>query len=66
MSDMLWGAKAIAAHIGVSVDTVYAWAADPMKPIYKPGGRYCADKGELALWVRTKPRETPISPDFSQ
>lgn len=64
--ETLWGAKAIATFIGVSVDTVYVWATDPMKPIYKPGGRYCANKDELALWLRSKPGETQISPDFSQ
>ena len=56
---MLWGAKAIANFMGRSVDTVYNLADDPKAPIYKPGGRYCAIKSELLVWIKTKPTKNP-------
>jgi hypothetical protein len=59
--DHLWGAKAIAAFIGRSVDVVYELADDETAPVHKPGGRYYAAKSELRCWLRTKPtRKTPI------
>ena len=64
--ERLWGASEIAAFLGVSVETVYAWAADPAVPIYKPGSRYFAIKSELRDWLRSKPRETPSFPDLHQ
>lgn len=54
-SEALWGAKAIANFMGRSVDTVYNLADDPKAPVYKPGGRYCAMKSELLVWLKTKP-----------
>lgn len=54
-NDALWGAKAIARFIGASVDFVYVLAADPAAPVYKPGGRYFANKAELEVWLRSKP-----------
>ncbi|PSO30217.1 DNA-binding protein [Bradyrhizobium sp. MOS002] len=56
-NDELWGAKAIARHIGCSVDWVYQLAADPDAPVFKPCGRYFAMKSELRSWLRTKPVE---------
>lgn len=64
--DRLWGASEISAFLGVSVETVYTWAADPDVPIYKPGSRYFAIKSELRDWLRSKPRETPNIPDLAQ
>ena len=55
---MLWGAKAIANFMGRSVDTVYNLADDPQAPVYKPGGRYCAMKSELMVWLKTKPTKS--------
>lgn len=55
-ADAIWGAKAIAQFMGLSVDVIYDLADDPSAPIYKPSGRYCAIKGELLIWMKTKPR----------
>ncbi|MGE0853638.1 MAG: helix-turn-helix transcriptional regulator [Hyphomicrobiaceae bacterium] len=51
----LWGAKAIARFLGVSQDTVRAWARDPQVPIFKPPGsrRLFALRSELLRWLRT-------------
>lgn len=57
-ADAIWGAKAIAQFMGLSVDVVYDLADDPDTPIYKPSGRYCALKGELLNWMKTKPKVT--------
>lgn len=57
--EKLWGAPAIAAALGVSVDKVYALASDPRVPIYKPAGAgYFAIRNELASWLRGKPTGT--------
>lgn len=54
----LWGASAIAAFLGISVDKVYTLAKNPVVPVYKPeGGGYFAFKSELMAWLRTKPPE---------
>lgn len=53
-SELLWGAKAIGNFLGRSVDFVYDLADDPVAPVYKPGGRYCAVKSELMCWIKTK------------
>lgn len=63
--DALWGAKAIAGFAGVSVDTVYAWASDPESPVYKPRGRYFAERSAMRMWLRSKPMKTQISPDLT-
>lgn len=53
----IWGAEAIAAFLGVSVDTVYDLAKEPGVPISKPpgSGRYFAFRRDLMAWLRTKP-----------
>jgi hypothetical protein len=51
--DKLWGARAIADALGVSVDKVYELARDPSVPIFKPAG-YFARRSELDTWLRTK------------
>lgn len=54
--EKLWGAPAIAAALGVSVDKVYSLACNPAVPIYKPeGGGYFAFRHELNHWLRSKP-----------
>ena len=52
--EKLWGAPAIAAALGVSIDTVREWARDPAIPIYKPKG-YFARRSELDAWLSKKP-----------
>lgn len=63
--ERLWGATEISAYLGISVETVYAWAADPRCPIYKPGRRYFALKSELRGWLRSKPGETRNYPELA-
>lgn len=53
--EKLWGAPAIAAALGVSTDTVARLARTEGCPIFMPGGRYFAMRGELERWLRTKP-----------
>lgn len=53
--EKLWGARAIAAALGVSVDTVVSLSRSADCPIYRPSGRYFALRGELERWLRTKP-----------
>ncbi len=52
--EALWGARAIAQFLRVSVDSVYDLARDPACPIHKPSGRYFAMRSELMRWLRTK------------
>ncbi|MGB3831208.1 MAG: helix-turn-helix domain-containing protein [Mesorhizobium sp.] len=52
--EKLWGAPAIAAALGVSVDTIYTLAKREDCPIYRPGGRYFAMRSDLEKWMRTK------------
>lgn len=53
--EQLWGRKAIANALGVSVDMVVSLARSPDCPIYRPAGRYFAYWSELGTWLRTKP-----------
>lgn len=52
----LWGLAAIAACLGVSVDTARRWASDPASgmPISKPGGRWFAERRALLAWRRQR------------
>ncbi len=52
----LWGAETIARYLGVSPDSVRAWAKEAGVPIYQPRPRtYYAMTAELDAWLRTKP-----------
>ena len=53
----LWGAREIAAVIGVSEATVYRLAGKDEVPIYRPPGTgtLFAYRPELTAWLRTKP-----------
>lgn len=48
----LWGMKAIAGCLGVSVETARRWANDPAcnLPVTKPMGRWFAKSRELLEW----------------
>ncbi len=50
----LWGLSAIAACLGVSVDTARRWATDPASgmPVSKPMGRWFAERSALIAWRR--------------
>lgn len=50
----IWGLAAIAATIGLSVDTVRDLAQEEGVPIYRPSGRYFAWSHELVAWLRSK------------
>lgn len=52
----LWGARAIAATLGVSEHTVRRWHDDPANdvPISAPGGRLFAFRSELLAWLRSR------------
>lgn len=51
--EKLWGAPAVAAAAGVSVDTIYRWAKNSSIPVYRRGGRYFAIRSELEQWLRS-------------
>lgn len=50
----IFGMKAIARCLGVSVPTVKRWVNNPKSgiPISKPMGRWFANRGELLAWQR--------------
>lgn len=53
MSPDPWlSADAIAAHLGVTKDTVYAWIADKRMPAHKVGRLWKFQAGEVDAWVR--------------
>lgn len=52
--EALWGARAIAKFLRLSVDAVYDLALDPQCPIFRPSGRYFATRSELMRWLHTK------------
>ncbi|EYD74085.1 hypothetical protein Rumeso_04338 [Rubellimicrobium mesophilum DSM 19309] len=53
-ADKLWGLRAIAQALGLSVDTTRRLARKPGVPIYQPAGRYFAVRSELNAWLRSK------------
>ena len=53
-SEKLWGLRAIARALGLSVDATRRLAKKPEVPIYRPDGRYFAVRAELNAWLRSK------------
>lgn len=43
----------IAAHLGVTKDTVYAWITDKRMPAHKVGRLWKFQASEVDAWVRT-------------
>lgn len=52
--EKIWDLPAIAACLGVSVDTARRLAKKEGVPIYRPGGRYFALRSELLRWLQSK------------
>ncbi len=53
MSDPWLSADAIAGHLGVTKDTVYAWIAEKGLPAHKVGRLWKFQTSEIDEWVRS-------------
>lgn len=53
MSDPWLSADDIAAHLGVTKDTVYAWIAEKGMPAHKVGRLWKFQTTEIDEWVRS-------------
>jgi len=53
MADPWLSADDIAAHLGVTKDTVYAWIADKGMPAHKVGRLWKFQTSEVDAWVRS-------------
>ncbi len=53
MSEPWMSANNIAAHLGVTTDTVYSWIADKAMPAHKVGRLWKFQASEVDEWVRT-------------
>ncbi len=52
MSDRWLSVEEIAAHLGVSMDTVYAWIAKKHMPAHRVGRLWKFQKIEVGCWVK--------------
>ena len=53
ISEPWLSAEEIAAHLGVTKDTVYAWIADKAMPAHKVGRLWKFQASEVDSWVRS-------------
>lgn len=53
MSEPWWSADDIAAHLGVTKDTVYSWISDKAMPAHKVGRLWKFQASEVDEWVRS-------------
>lgn len=53
MSEPWLSAEEIAAHLGVTKDTVYAWVADKAMPAHKVGRLWKFQATDVDHWVRS-------------
>lgn len=53
MTEPWLSADAIAAHLGVTKDTVYAWTAEKDMPAHKVGRLWKFQASEIDEWVRS-------------
>lgn len=53
MAEPWMSADEIAAHLGVSKDTVYAWIAEKGMPAHRLGRLWKFQVGEVDDWVRS-------------
>jgi hypothetical protein len=54
--DVLWGARAAAEFLGLSVKQVYRLSENPKWPFFKVDGRLCARRSALAAHLADKER----------
>jgi excisionase family DNA binding protein len=52
MSDRWLSVEEIAAHLGVSKDTIYAWIAKKSMPAHRVGRLWKFQKCEIDNWVK--------------
>jgi excisionase family DNA binding protein len=64
MEDRWLSVDEIAAHIGVSRDTVYRWIDHRGLPAHKIGRLWKFRKGEVDDWVRAGKAEEDGGPEF--
>ena len=50
-TERLYGVEEVAKHIGVSKDTIRAWAKKETIPFYKVGRQYKFKLSEIDEWV---------------
>lgn len=53
MSEPWLSADDIAAHLGVTKDTVYSWISDKSMPAHKVGRLWKFQTSEVDTWVRS-------------
>lgn len=53
MSEPWLSADAIAAHLGVTKETVYIWIAERSMPAHRVGGLWKFQASEVDAWVRS-------------
>ena len=59
MSEPWLSAEEIAAHLGVTKDTVYSWIADKAMPAHKIGRLWKFQASEVDGWVRSGGTASP-------
>ena len=59
MSEPWLSAEEIAAHLGVTKDTVYVWIADKAMPAHKIGRLWKFQASEVDGWVRSGGTASP-------
>lgn len=59
MSDPWLSADDIAAHLGVTKDTVYTWIAEKSMPAHKLGRLWKFQASEVDDWVRSGSAASP-------
>lgn len=66
MTEPWLSADGIAAHLGVTKDTVYSWIAEKAMPAHKVGRLWKFQTSEVDEWVRSggaAATEEPATPD---
>lgn len=59
MAEVWLSTDEIAAHLGVTKDTVYAWIAEKGMPAHKIGRLWKCQASEVDDWVRRDSAATP-------